>query len=444
MSNNDRVPQRGMRLGTELAQIADQLIVLARGQNRLHELYEAVISRDQDLSDVLRLIARTAMDLVEARYGALGVLDDRGERLRELIPLGLSETQVRALSGTDMPTGRGLLGQLIAHPEPMRVKDIAAHPAAVGFPAGHPPMRSMVGAAVSIRGRVYGNLYLCERKDSRPFDAHDEAMIAAFAEAAGLAIDDAALMRQTRLDAEHFQRMLLPRLSDVRPLLSASVYRPASAPRHIGGDWYDAIPLPTGAVAAVIGDVVGHDLQAAAAMAQIRNMLLAHLHYAPAAEPAETLTALDHTVEDLTRNPVTTLCLARFEPETDTVGANTGRFRMRWSTAGHPPAAPAHPRHRLPLPSRTARPTPRCRQHDAPSRPHPFTAPPSSTVIFYTDGLTEHPQRPIDQTMSQLADKAGQLNRLSLQEILETLADQHPSDGHDDMALLAIRIPPHP
>ncbi|MER7967405.1 GAF domain-containing SpoIIE family protein phosphatase [Streptomyces sp. NPDC096080] len=443
MSNNDRVPQRGMRLGTELAQIADQLIVLARGQNRLHELYEAVISRDQDLSDVLRLIVRTAMDLVEARYGALGVLDDRGERLRELIPLGLSETQVRALSGTDMPTGRGLLGQLIAHPEPMRVKDIAAHPAAVGFPAGHPPMRSMVGAAVSIRGRVYGNLYLCERKDSRPFDAHDEAMIASFAEAAGLAIDDAALMRQTRLDAEHFQRMLLPRLSDVRPLLSAAVYRPASAPRHIGGDWYDAIPLPTGAVAAVIGDVVGHDLQAAAAMAQIRNMLLAHLYYAPAAGPAETLTALDHTVEDLTRNPVTTLCLARFEPETDTVGANTGRFRMRWSTAGHPP--PLLLTHGTDSRFLLAQPDPPLGVDSTmPRLDHTRSLPPSSTVIFYTDGLTEHPQRPIDQTMSQLADKAGQLNRLSLQEILETLADQHPSDGHDDMALLAIRIPPHP
>ncbi|MFQ3555210.1 SpoIIE family protein phosphatase [Streptomyces gramineus] len=435
-----RAPRRGMRLGTELAQIAEQLVVLARGQNRLHELYEAVISRDQDLSDVLELIVRTAMDLVGARYGALGVLDDAGEQLREFIPVGLSETQARTLSGTGLPTGRGLLGYLIAHPEPVRVKDIAAHPASVGLPPGHPPMHCMVGAAVSIRGRVYGNLYLCDREDGRPFDAHDEAMIASFAEAAGLAIDDAALMRQTQMDAEHFQRMLLPRLTDLRPLLSAAVYRPAVTPRHIGGDWYDAIRLPGGTVAAVIGDVVGHDLQAAAAMAQTRNMLLALLHYDPTQCTAEILTALDRAVEDLTANPVTTLCLARFEPDVSPDGSDTGVFRMRWSTAGHPPllllSPDARPRFLFAQPDLPLGVDSAVRRHE-----HTRSLPPGATVIFYTDGVTEHPDRSIEQTMALLAEHADRLEHLPLQELVETLADQHPSDGHDDMALLAIRTP---
>ncbi|MFG3588735.1 PP2C family protein-serine/threonine phosphatase [Streptomyces sp. NPDC047990] len=431
---------RRLRLGTELAQIAEQLVALARGQNRLHELYEAVISRDQDLSDVLELIVRTAMDLVGARYGALGVLDESGERLREFIPVGLSDTEIRALSGVELPSGRGLLGLLITYPEPVRVKDIAAHPASVGFPPGHPPMHSMVGAAVSIRGKIYGNLYLCERHDGRPFDSHDEAMIASFAEAAGLAIDDASLRQEARLDAERFQRLLLPRLRSLPPFETAAVYRPATSPRHIGGDWYDTALLPTGGVAAVIGDVVGHDLQAAADMAQIRNMLLALVHNTTVS-PAKVLARLDDTVEALTANPVTTVCLARIEPAppTDT----HPRWKLRWSTAGHPPPLLLTPDGRtrylaaqpdLPIGVDTG----------LPRRDHTRRLPPGSTVIFYTDGVTEHPHHPIDRTMARLAAQAAEHARLPLQELLDTLADHHPSDGHDDMALLAIRIPAAP
>lgn len=428
-----------LRLGTELAQIAEQLVALARGQNRLNELYEAVISREQDLSDVLELIVRTAMDLVGARYGALGVLDEAGERLREFIPIGLSEAEVQALSGVELPSGRGLLGLLITHPEPVRVKDIAAHPASVGFPEGHPPMSSMVGAAVSIRGRVYGNLYLCERHDGRPFDSHDEAMIASFAEAAGLAIDDASLMRQTRLDAEQFQRMLLPRLPSLHPFETAAVYQPAATPRYIGGDWYDAALLPGGGIAAVIGDVVGHDLQAAAAMAQIRNMLLA-LVYNSTASPSKVLARLDRTAEALTANPVTTVCLARIEPAPPT-DTHPG-WRLRWSTAGHPPPLLLTPDGQarylaaqpdLPIGVDTG----------MPRRDHTRSLTPGSTVILYTDGLTEHPDRPIDQSMARLAAHATAHAGLPLQELIDTLADHHPSDGHDDMALLAIRIPTH-
>ncbi|WP_393072208.1 PP2C family protein-serine/threonine phosphatase [Streptomyces sp. LN704] len=297
----------------------------------------------------------------------------------------------------------------------------------------------MVGAAVSVRSRVYGNLYLCERHDGRPFDSHDEAMIASFAEAAGLAIDDASLRQQARLDAEQFQRMLLPRLPSLPPFETAAVYRPATTPRYIGGDWYDAALLPNGGIAAVIGDVVGHDLQAAAAMAQIRNMLLAL--YNTTASPAAVLARLDRTVEALTANPVTTICLARIEP---TPPADTPtRWKLRWSTAGHPPPLLLTPDGQarylaaqpdLPIGVDTG----------MPRRDHTRRLPHGSTVIFYTDGVTEHPHQPIDQTMAHLAAHATAHAGLPLQELLDTLADHHPSDGHDDMALLAIRIPAPP
>ncbi|MFG2480724.1 hypothetical protein [Streptomyces fagopyri] len=99
---------------TELAQIAEHLVALARGQNRLHERHEAETGRDQDLSDVLELIVRTAMDLVGARYGALGVLDESGERLCEFIPVGFSAAEVQAMSGVEPPWGAGASG-LVDH-----------------------------------------------------------------------------------------------------------------------------------------------------------------------------------------------------------------------------------------------------------------------------------------------------------------------------------------
>jgi GAF domain len=247
----------GFQLSTELDRIADQLKALARVQDGLHQLYETVLGRDVDLNVLLRQIVATAMDLVDARYGALAVLDEDGEHVVRFIPVGLSEREKADLAGVPLPQGRGLLGYLMTQLEPLRVDDIGAHPASVGFPPGHPPMRTLLGVAISSRSRTYGRLYVSERHDGRDFDAHDEAVIVALAGAAGLAIDDARLFSQVRAEAEHFQRLLLPRLPDLRPFQAAALYLPAPTPGHIGGDWYDALLLPDGTCTAVIGDVGG-------------------------------------------------------------------------------------------------------------------------------------------------------------------------------------------
>ncbi|MFE5587071.1 PP2C family protein-serine/threonine phosphatase [Kitasatospora sp. NPDC056531] len=424
---------RRLRLGVELEQIAEQLRSLARAQDRLHDLYEAVLGRDVDLPVVLQLIVDTAMELVGARYGALGVLDENGEHLDRFIPVGLSEEERADLGEVDLPRGHGLLRSLITHPESLRVDDIAAHPDSVGFPPGHPPMRTLLGAAISTRGKIYGDLYVAERRDGQPFDAHDEALIVALASAAGLAIDDARLYEQTRLDAEQFQRMLLPRLPDLRPFDAAAAYRPASTPGRIGGDWYDALLVPDHACAAVIGDVVGHDLEAAAAMAQIRNMLRALL-YDQRTPPSAVLAHLDRALEAITDQPVTTACLARIEP------AQPGTWTLRWSTAGHPPPLLLTPDHRarylhaapdLPLGVDTAQ----------PRADHAHPVPAGSTVIFFTDGLFEHPKHPIEAGLERLAALATEHAALPLPDFVQALADHHPSDGHDDMAVLALRTP---
>ncbi|MFJ9831021.1 PP2C family protein-serine/threonine phosphatase [Streptomyces sp. NPDC101169] len=429
------LPDLHSRLRSELDRIDEQLRGLLSAMDRLQGLLDAVvaISREVELPAVLHRIVTTAMELVGVRYGALGVLNRSGEGLEQFITEGLSEPERRALRDSGLPRGLGVLGHLIRYPEPLRVDDIPAHPSSVGFPSGHPPMRTLLGVAISVRGEIYGDLYLSERLDGRPFDKHDENVVVALASAAGIAIENVRLFERIRINAEQFQRLLLPSLPDLRPFTAAAIYRPAAEPSQLGGDWYDAVQLPDGVVAVVIGDVVGHDLHAAAAMASTRNMLRALLfdHRNP---PGVVLNQLDRTLEAITDNPVTTTTLARIEPE----GAG---WRLRWSTAGHVPPLLIAPEHRaellfsepgLPLGVDTGQPRPE----------HSRLLPPAATVVFFTDGLVEHPGHAIDESLRDLADLAAAHSALPLPEFVQALADHHPSDGHDDMAILALRTPP--
>lgn len=426
----------GLRLSldVQLDRIAEHIQSLAEAQQRLHALLDAVlaVSKELELPVVLRRIVAAAMELVGARYGALGVLDEERTALTEFIPLGLSEKEMADLAGVELPHGRGLLGHLIEHPEPLRVHDVPSHPGSAGFPPGHPPMRTLLGVAITVRDRIYGNLYLAERLDGRPFDDQDEAVVLTLAGAAGIAIENARLYDQVRSGAETFQRLLLPRLPDLSPFLASAVYRPASAPHPLGGDWYDAQILPDGALAAVIGDVTGHDLEAAAAMAQTRSMLHALL-YERRTPPSLVLERLDHALAALPQPPVTTALLARIEP-------HAPGWTLRWSTAGHLPPLLLHSDGTarylqatpgLPLGVDVTQPRP--------DHTHPLPA--GATVLLFTDGLVERPDRPLDSGLAAFAGLAAAHHDRSLDALCRLLLDRHPSDGHDDMALLALRTP---
>ncbi|MEE1787113.1 SpoIIE family protein phosphatase [Streptomyces sp. SP17BM10] len=431
------IPGLGRRLDDEMDQIVGRLWDLAHAQSRFQDLLDAVmaVGRELELPVVLRRVITTAMGLVDARYGALGVLSEDGEHLEEFIPVGLSEQEAADLAGVALPHGRGLLGHLIHHPEPLRVADIGTHPDAVGFPPGHPPMHTLLGVAVSSRGRVYGNLYLTQRRDGQPFDRQDQDIVVALAGAAGLAIENARLYRQVRAGAEYFQRLLLPQLPDLAPFVTAAVYRPAATPHHVGGDWYDALMLPDGTCALVIGDVGGHDLKAAATMAQTRNMLRALL-YDRRTPPSAILTQLDRTLDAITDNPITTACVVRIEP------AENG-WTLHWSTAGHPPPL-------LIGPDGTARyldsepGLPLGVDTDVPRPDHKHPMPANATLVLYTDGLIEHPVRPLDEGLTALARTAAAHADVPLDGLCRTLADAHLGDGRDDLAVLALRTPPGP
>ena len=150
------------------------------------------IVSELDVDVVLGHVLEAACELTDARYAALGVLNAERTELERFITRGIDDETERAIG--ELPRGRGVLGALIADPKPMRLSRVGDHPASYGFPAGHPPMNSFLGVPVFIRGQVWGNLYLTEKRE-RDFDLADESAIVVLARWAGIAVENARLFR---------------------------------------------------------------------------------------------------------------------------------------------------------------------------------------------------------------------------------------------------------
>ncbi|MDT5010622.1 MAG: hypothetical protein QOH57_2239 [Mycobacterium sp.] len=186
-----------LRLRELLVEVQDRVAQIVEGRDRLDGLVEAmlVVTSGLELDETLRTIVHTAINLVDARYGALGVRGDDHE-LIEFIYEGIDD-ETRARIGP-LPEGRGVLGVLIDDPKPIRLDHIFHHPASVGFPEHHPPMSTFLGVPVRIRDQVFGNLYLTEKADGLPFNEDDEVLVQALAAAAGIAIENARLYEQSQ------------------------------------------------------------------------------------------------------------------------------------------------------------------------------------------------------------------------------------------------------
>ncbi|WP_006245617.1 GAF domain-containing sensor histidine kinase [Mycolicibacterium tusciae] len=186
-----------LRLRELLSEVQDRIGQIVEGRDRLDGLVDAmlVIASGLELDATLRTIVHTAIELVDARFGALGVRGE-GHELVEFVYEGIDQ-KTRELIG-HLPEGRGVLGVLIDEPKPIRLDDIQYHESSVGFPPNHPPMRTFLGVPVRIRDEVFGNLYLTEKADGRPFSEDDEVLVEALAAAAGIAIDNARLYQQSQ------------------------------------------------------------------------------------------------------------------------------------------------------------------------------------------------------------------------------------------------------
>ncbi|MFC4950739.1 GAF domain-containing protein [Pseudonocardia sp. GCM10023141] len=187
-----------LRLDELLREVQERLTEIVATRDRMQGLLDAVlaIAAGLELDTTLRRIVQSAVDLVDAQYGALGVLAPEGG-LSRFIHIGIDD-ETRANMGP-LPEGKGLLGQLILDPRPLRLLDLSRHDASVGFPPNHPPMHSFLGVPVRVSDAVFGNLYLTEKRGGGEFTAADEVVVEALAAAAGIAVQNADLFEQTRL-----------------------------------------------------------------------------------------------------------------------------------------------------------------------------------------------------------------------------------------------------
>ncbi|MFJ2730196.1 SpoIIE family protein phosphatase [Streptomyces collinus] len=312
--------------------------------------------------------------------------------------------------------------------------------------AGHRILFDRLGGrwatAVPIRSRrrYYGVLTVARTEVSGPPAEGEMRLLADIGRRLALVLDNTRLYEEQRNVAETMQRQLLAPLPQVDRLRMAARYLPAQRAMEIGGDWYDAFLLADGVMALVIGDVVGHDLQAAVHMAEVRNMLraLAWTHVEP---PSMIMRRLDEAVTHTSDAPMATLIFARVE------GPEGGPWQLHWVNAGHPPPLLITPegdtrfltRGHGPLIGMSAT------MHLGLSWPDAHEdLPARSTVLFYTDGLVESRERPIDAGLARLRHHASVLARQPHTRTVDDFCDQllQRLDPHgDDTALLALRLP---
>ncbi|WP_255949973.1 SpoIIE family protein phosphatase [Streptomyces odontomachi] len=295
-------------------------------------------------------------------------------------------------------------------------------------------MHSAIIAPLSTLHEVLGAVTLGRADQPEQITAADIALLEDIARRAGLALENARLYQRQRKIAETMQRHLLPQLPRLPGSEMTVRYLPAPDASQVGGDWYDAFVLPDGATALAVGDVVGHDLDAAAGMAQLRSMLRAYA-LSQRRPPSKIVEWLDQAALHVAEVSLATLIFARMARN------DAGRYELTWTNAGHPPpllvtgegvASYLTGGNEVLL-------------GVTPDQPRPDAVaelPPGATLLLYTDGLIESVSHTIDEGLEHLRRHAASLVHRPLESFTdELLARTRPSDNDDDVALLAVRVP---
>ena len=242
--------------------------------------------------------------------------------------------------------------------------------------------------------------------------------------------------RQAEL-AEALQRSLLTDPPELGDTAVAVRYVPAAEAARVGGDWYDAFLQRDGAPVVVIGDVVGHDTEAAAAMGQIRSLLRGIAHYSGAG-PAEVLRGLDEAIVGMHTDTLATALVARFERPT---AHGHGWRRLRWANAGHPPPILIDPDGAVRLLGGSSGDLLLGVDPDIARSEPVVPVAPGTTLFLYTDGLVERRDRIIDEGLARLVELLGELANRPLEELCNAVLDgMLPATPQDDVALVALRL----
>jgi GAF domain-containing protein/anti-sigma regulatory factor (Ser/Thr protein kinase) len=373
--------------------------------------------------DLLAELLERVVEILESDTAAILLLEPNGEWLRARAAKGIEE---EVEQGVRLPLGKGFAGRIAAERRAIFIEDVD-HGDILNPILREKGIRSLLGVPLLIEGRVIGVMHIGSLVP-RIFSVDERDLLQLAADRAALAIEQAKLYEQRRL-AEALQRRLLPeQLSGVTGLELASRYLPASG-ESLGGDWYDAFMLPGGRIVVCVGDVVGHGLEAAAVMAQLRTALRAYA--TDGSDPASTVERVNRLMWQLGPTSMTTLAYAVIDPGAESLGL---------VNAGHPPPlviAPDGDAEYLPLQGTLALGASPLANYRCEA--HPF--PTGSTIVLYTDGLVERRGYSIDDGLERLRELARGAGDLEV--LCSTLVEQMvPDHAPDDVAIAAARIPP--
>jgi sigma-B regulation protein RsbU (phosphoserine phosphatase) len=283
------------------------------------------------------------------------------------------------------------------------------------------------------RGETFGVLALMNSGTRPPQTESEIATAVEVARRGALALDNARLYGRQLAVAETLQRSLLAPPQPQVGLQIAVRYRPAGSHQQVGGDWYDAFGQPDGHTVLVIGDVVGHNIDAAAAMGQIRSVLRGIAYDRPEG-PAEVLGSVDRVLTGLQLNTLATALVARLAPS-----SAAGRRTLCWSSAGHPPPLLLRAGGTVELldgpPQRLLGAGAALARVD-----HEVDVHPGDTLVLYTDGLIEYGRTGIDEGIARLAGHLVDCAGLGIEELCDRVLDRvAPGRADDDIAVLAVR-----
>ncbi len=416
-----------------------------RMQGRLALMAEATstLIATLDLTDVLDRLSRLCVPLL-ADWVFICLVDDTGA-VRETASRhrdGLEE-ELRVLATQHVghlpessPTRRSIATSrpVVVQQAGTRLDDLFASEA-TREAAERLGMRSLLAVPMVARRRTRGAILLARAHTERPFDQEDVDLAEDLARRAALAMDNVRLYQQEHTVADTLQRSLLPELPAIPGIESAAHYVSASTAADVGGDFYDLLHLPDGSIGVVIGDVVGHDIAAAAAMGHLRGLIRACAWEAPDPDPGVVLARVDRLVQGLGVASMATIVYARAVPP-----AGEGEpWRLTLASAGHPP----------PL-LRTAGGEVEVLDGvtglligvdgSRPRRSTSIDLPRDTTLLAYTDGLIERPGTDLDEGIAELVDRLAATPAGAGPRALCDAAVAGSLDGRDDVAMIAVRF----